>query len=327
MARHDARNWQDCSKMIGLLCMFASTLLQHGVSGQRVKVEAGGVVISRSDRQPALCLHRCHWDSAHNVTLRILTTDLSPPPPPTQVTWIYEPKEGERINIAVFHPSFDANYPDSPVKGRISFTPSPPDLASPSIQITDVRMSDEGKYICEYATYPSGNEQGITYLVMLAKPQNSASIVTVEAGTKQVVVARCESVNGRPPAQISWVTTANGNATTVSKQGTDNTVTMISEYRMVPTAADNGKDISCVVAHRTQVKPESFPLKLAVLYPPQVTIVGYDNNWYLGRTNVITHLPGYRKPSPVHCPVEDYVRRDARHRADRRQRAEGAEGG
>lgn len=30
-------------------------------------------------------------------------------------------------------------------------------------------MSDEGKYICEYATYPSGNEQGITNLVMLGK--------------------------------------------------------------------------------------------------------------------------------------------------------------
>lgn len=98
-----------------------------------------------------------------------------------------------------------------------------------------------------------------------AKPQNSASIVSVEAGAKPVVVARCESVDGRPAAQISWVTTANGNATTVSKPGADNTVTVSSEYRMVPTAADNGKDISCVVAHRTQVKPESFPLKLAIL--------------------------------------------------------------
>ncbi|XP_019116802.1 nectin-2 isoform X3 [Larimichthys crocea] len=280
MARHDARNWQDCSKMIGLLCMFASILLQHGVSGQRVKVEPE--VLSYPGQTVNL---RCAFTDATGIQL-------------TMVTWIYEPKEGERINIAVFHPSFDANYPDSPVKGRISFTPSPPDLASPSIQITDVRMSDEGKYICEYATYPSGNEQGITYLVMLAKPQNSASIVTVEAGTKQVVVARCESVNGRPPAQISWVTTANGNATTVSKQGTDNTVTMISEYRMVPTAADNGKDISCVVAHRTQVKPESFPLKLAVLYPPQVTIVGYDNNWYLGRTNVILTCQATGNPHP-----------------------------
>lgn len=269
MARHDARNWHDCSEMIGLLCLVASILLQHGASGQRVKVEPE--VSSYPGQTVNL---RCAFTDATGIQL-------------TMVTWIYEPKEGERINIAVFHPNFDPNYPDSPVKGRVSFTPSPPSLASPSIQISEVRMTDEGRYICEYATYPSGNEQGITHLVMLAKPQNSASIVTVEAGTKPVVVARCESLDGRPAAQISWVTTANGNGTTVSKAGADNTVTMTSEYRMVPTAADNGKDISCVVAHRTQVKPESFPLKLAVQYAPQVTIVGYDNNWYLGRTNVM----------------------------------------
>ncbi|XP_073340711.1 nectin-2-like isoform X2 [Pagrus major] len=269
MARHDARNWHDCSKMIGLLCLVASILLQHGASGQRVKVEPE--VSSYPGQTVNL---RCAFTDATGIQL-------------TMVTWIYEPKEGERINIAVFHPNFDPNYPESPVKGRVSFTPSPPNLASPSIQISEVRMTDEGKYICEYATYPSGNEQGITYLVMLAKPQNSASTVTVEAGTKPVVVARCESVDGRPAAQISWVTTASGNETTVSKPGADNTVTVSSEYRMVPTAADNGKDISCVVGHRTQVKPESFPMKLAVQYAPQVTIVGYDNNWYLGRTNVV----------------------------------------
>lgn len=97
-----------------------------------------------------------------------------------------------------------------------------------------------------------------------AKPQNSASIVTVEAGTGQVVVARCESVDGRPASQVKWVTTANGNATEASKISADNTVTITSEYRMVPKPEDNGKDISCVVTHRTLDKPDSFPLKLAV---------------------------------------------------------------
>ncbi|XP_051262048.1 nectin-2 isoform X3 [Dicentrarchus labrax] len=281
MARHDARNWHDCSKMIGLLCLVASILLQHGASGQRVKVEPE--VSSYPGQTVNL---RCAFTDATGIQL-------------TMVTWIYEPKEGDRINIAVLHPSFQPNYPDSPLKGRVSFTASPPDLTTPSIQIRDVRMTDEGKYICEYATYPSGNEQGITYLVMLAKPQNSASIVTVEVGTKPVVVAKCESVDGRPAAQISWVTTANGNATTASKTGADNTVTVTSEYRMVPTAADNGKDISCVVTHRTQVKPESFPLKLAVQYAPQVTIVGYDNNWYLGRTNVILTCQATGNPVPL----------------------------
>ncbi|XP_044064927.1 nectin-2-like isoform X3 [Siniperca chuatsi] len=281
MARPDARNWHDCSKMIGLLCLVASILIQHGVSGQRVKVEPE--VSSYPGQTVNL---RCAFTDATGIQL-------------TMVTWIYEQKEGVRINIAVFHPNFEPNYPDSPVKGRVSFTTSPPNLASPSIQISNVRMTDEGKYICEYATYPSGNEQGITYLVMLAKPQNSASIVTVEAGTQPVVVARCESVDGRPAAQISWVTTANGNATTVSKPGADNTVTVSSEYRMVPTAADNGKDISCVVAHRTQGKPESFPLKLAIQYAPQVSIVGYDNNWYVGRTNVVLTCQATGNPVPI----------------------------
>ncbi|KAM3614007.1 uncharacterized protein V6R79_008401 [Siganus canaliculatus] len=281
MARQGARNWHECSKSIGLICLVSLLLLQNGASGQRVKVEPE--VASYPGQTVNL---RCAFTDATGIQL-------------TMVTWIYEPKEGERMNIAVLHPSFDPNYPESPLKGRVSFTSPSPNLASPSIQISDVRMTDEGKYICEFASYPSGNEQGITYLVMLAKPKNSASIVTVEAGlAKPVVVARCESADGRPASQISWVTTANGNATTVSKPAADNTVTVSSEYRMVPTPKDNGKDISCVVVHRTQGKPESFPMKLAVQYPPQVSIVGYDNNWYIGRTNVVLTCEASGNPVP-----------------------------
>lgn len=165
--------------------------------------------------------------------------------------------------------------------------------------------------------------------------------MTVEAGTSQVVVARCESVDGRPASQVKWVTTANGNATTVSKLSADNTVTISSVYRMVPKPEDNGKDISCVVAHRTLERPDSFPLKLAVQCKkththtqtsnllltllcvwvgifshgyfcpflsaiqllltdaPRVTIVGYDNNWYLGRTNLLLICQATANPIPL----------------------------
>lgn len=112
--------------------------------------------------------YQCHdkWGLLFfSGAVRVLTSDRARASP--QVTWIYETKDGERINIAVFHPNYDPNYPDSPVKGRVSFTPSPPNMDSPSIQITNGQMTDEGRYICEYATYPRGNEQGITYLVML----------------------------------------------------------------------------------------------------------------------------------------------------------------
>lgn len=266
---------------VRLLCVLATVLTHQGAVAQRVKVEPE--VLSYPGQTVNL---RCSFTDTTGVEL-------------TMVTWTYEPKEGLRSNIAVLHSSFKPNYPDSPLKGRVAFSASTPSMSTPSIQITDVRMTDEGQYICVYATYPGGNQQGVTELVMLAKPQNSASVVTVEAGSKPVVVARCESANGRPPAQISWVTAANGNGTAASTANQDNTVTVSGEYRMVPTPADNGKDISCVVAHRTQVKAESIPLKLVVQYAPQVSIVGYDNNWYVGRTNVVLTCQATGNPVPV----------------------------
>lgn len=126
------------------------------------------------------CCERCLWSSQRSVLKCSPVCGMRPDvfhcthpnhwAAFTQVTWIYEPKDGERINIAVFLPNYDPNYPDSPVKGRVSFAPSPPNVVSPSIEISNVGMTDEGKYICEYATYPSGNEQGITHLVMLGEP-------------------------------------------------------------------------------------------------------------------------------------------------------------
>nr|XP_046171177.1 nectin-2-like isoform X2 [Oncorhynchus gorbuscha] len=285
MSREDARNWHDFTKMIGLFSVVTLLTFQGAVS-QRVKVEPE--VMSYPSQAVNL---RCAFTDAGGIQL-------------TQVSWIYEPKEGERLNIAVYHPNFGASYPTSPLKGRVRFTTEPPSLSNPSIQISDVKMTDEGKYICEYATYPSGNEQGVTSLVMLAKPRNSASGVTVIAstvatGAQPVVVARCESADGRPAAQIAWVTAVNGNATSASTAGADNTVTVSSQYMLVPTAADNGKDISCLVSHRTQAKPESFLMNLAIEYPPQVTILGYDNNWYVGRTNVALTCQATANPVPT----------------------------
>src|SRR4029434_9159422 len=77
-----------------------------------------------------------------------------------------------------------------------------------------------------------------------AKPRNSASPVTVVAGDKPVTVARCESVNGRPAAQIRWETVVNGNATTLATQESDKHVTIRSEYKLRPTPADNDNNIA-----------------------------------------------------------------------------------
>ncbi|KAL6489473.1 hypothetical protein MHYP_G00032140 [Metynnis hypsauchen] len=273
--------WDSPLSSMGLLG-FVFLLIIQGSSAQKVKVQPE--VVSYPGQDVTL---RCQFPSPGQTQL-------------TQVSWIFETTAGVRTNIAVFHPNFGINYPTSPVSGRVSFTIDPPQLDSPTIQITGITMTDEGRYICEYATYPSGNEQGVTNLVILAKPSNTASTVTVQAGTAAVVVARCESANGRPPATITWATSVGGNGTTqTNPENSDNTVTVKSEYWLVPTPADNGKDISCEVSHRTLPSPDTFPMKLVIEYPPQVQIVGYDSNWYLGRTNAVLTCQAQGNPPPT----------------------------
>ncbi|XP_042596494.1 nectin-2-like isoform X2 [Cyprinus carpio] len=268
--------------MPGLLSALILLIIQ-GMLAQRVKVEPE--VVSYPGQTVTL---RCQF-------LNPGATQL------TQVSWIFERTDTERTNIAVFHPTFGVNYPTkSPLAGRVRFMSDPPTLDNPSIQISNVKMTDEGRYICEYATYPSGNEQGVSSLVMLAKPKNTATTVKVSASTTPVIVARCESSNGRPAATISWSTPLKGNVTPPNTtDNANNTVSVQSAYMLAPQPSDNGKDISCMVSHRTMPLPETFPMKLVVEYPPQVQIIGYDNNWYRGRTSAFLTCQADGNPAPT----------------------------
>lgn len=84
-----------------------------------------------------------------------------------QVSWIWEPTDGQRDNIAVYHPIYGQSFPNSEFRDRVVFLHN--SLENPSIRISKLRMSDAGRYTCEYATYPSGNEQGTTTLIMLGE--------------------------------------------------------------------------------------------------------------------------------------------------------------
>lgn len=97
-----------------------------------------------------------------------------------------------------------------------------------------------------------------------AKPKNTASEVTVQAGTKSVVVAECVAAEGKPAATIKWLASVGGNHSTSKTDGPDGTVTVRSEYRLVPTPADNGRDVTCMVEQRTQERPWARTVKLSV---------------------------------------------------------------
>lgn len=97
-----------------------------------------------------------------------------------------------------------------------------------------------------------------------AKPKNSANVVTVQAGSKSVVVAQCEAADGKPAATIKWLASVGGNYSTSTTNGPDGTVTVRSDYRLVPTPADNSREVTCMVDQRTQERPWVYPLKLSV---------------------------------------------------------------
>uniref|UniRef100_A0A671TIC1 Nectin cell adhesion molecule 3 n=1 Tax=Sparus aurata TaxID=8175 RepID=A0A671TIC1_SPAAU len=215
----------------------------------------------------------------------------------TQVSWIWEPIDGQRDNIAVYHPTYGQSFPNLSFKDRVVFLQN--SLENPSIRISNLRMSDAGRYTCEYATYPSGNEQGTTTLIMLAKPKNSANVVTVQAGSKSVVVAQCEAADGKPAATIKWLTQVGGNHSTSTMNGPDGTVTVRSDYRLVPTPADDGRELTCMVEQRTQERPWALSVRLSVEYPPSVSIEGYDNNWYVGRSGAVLLCQANANPPPT----------------------------
>lgn len=258
----------------------AILLAAHGVGAQKVRVEEA------VEAYPT-----------ESVDLSCQFIDRGGRTKLTQVSWIWEPTEGQRDNIAVFHPIYGKSFPNLSFQNRVVFLHDT--LENPSIRISDLRMSDAGRYTCEYATYPSGNEQGTTTLTMLAKPRNSANVVTVQAGTKSVVVAQCEAAEGKPAATIKWLGSVGGNESASTVAGPDGTVTVRSEYRLVPTPADNGREVICMVNQRTQEQPWVFAVKLSVEYPPTVHIKGYDNNWYVGRSDAVLICEANANPAPT----------------------------
>ncbi|XP_037738665.1 nectin-2 isoform X4 [Chelonia mydas] len=230
------------------------------------------------------------------ATLQCLFPTTSSDVKVSQVTWMKE-MGGKKQNVAVYLPDHKPNFPlDN--SGRIRFLNV--SLQDATLIIQPLRMGDEGTYICEFATYPHGNEDGVTTLSILARPTNTAESRKVVAGNTMIPVAVCTSANGKPPARITWIATLPGNFNASEVTNGDGTVTVTSQFNMVPTAVADQEQITCVVSQRTLTEPENIPVTLSVLYPPQVTIEGYDDNWYVSRSEAVLRCVAKGNPKPTH---------------------------
>ncbi|XP_053524650.1 nectin-2 isoform X2 [Artibeus jamaicensis] len=230
----------------------------------------------------------------------------------SQVTWQRLDPAGKTQSVAAFHPSHGLSFPSPQFsRERLSFLAmgSGP-AAQPGSEMQDatlvlqgLRVEDEGNYSCEFATFPQGTSRGVTWLRAIAKPQNQVDAQEVTVGSQPVPVARCVSSGGRPPARISWFSPLNGEARETEVAGpVFGTVTVTSRYTLVPSSQADGVKVTCKVEHETFKEPDLLPVTLSVRYPPEVTISGYDDNWYLGRSDVTLNCDAHSNPEPT-----DYV--------------------
>ncbi|KYO46371.1 poliovirus receptor-related protein 2 [Alligator mississippiensis] len=212
----------------------------------------------------------------------------------SQVTWL-RGAGPRKTSLAVFHPALGPSYPQG-APGRARFLK--PSLDEPSLVLGPLIPSDDDTYTCEFATFPHGNEDGVTRLLVLARPSISAESREVRAGGASTPVAVCTAAGAKPAANVTWRSSLLGSANATELPQSDGTVTVASQYNMVPSSAAHGQSIACVVTHPALPQPQVLPVVLSVLHPPEVTIDGYDDNWYLSRSDAILTCVAKGNPAP-----------------------------
>ncbi|XP_067874519.1 nectin-1-like isoform X2 [Heterodontus francisci] len=191
-----------------------------------------------------------------------------------QLSW---EKSTEETPLMVYNPRFGINFTNENYSRRIVFRNH--SLQDASIIIKALDIQDEGNYSCRLTLFPQGIIAKRVHLRILAIPTNRAIPILTKAGALVMPVAICTSANGNPAANITWISNLPGNYTSVQMENDNGTITVTSQYKMAPSSSDNGRKLACVISHSALSTTENITVQLSILYPPEVTIKGYDGNW------------------------------------------------
>uniref|UniRef100_A0A8D2DF29 Ig-like domain-containing protein n=1 Tax=Sciurus vulgaris TaxID=55149 RepID=A0A8D2DF29_SCIVU len=218
----------------------------------------------------------------------------------TQVTWMRRDPDGDFHSVAVFHPQRGSSLAEPE---RVEFVGVAADVLNASLRVSPLRVEDEASYTCQFATFPRGSRKAETRLRVLVRPNSTAEAkeVTLPPPTGQPVpMACCTSTRGRPPARVSWSSLLGGSAnSTLVPEPASGTYTVISLFTLVPSSEADGRNVTCRVEHESLEEPVLLPVTLTVHYPPEVSISGYDGNWYVGQRNVTLNCEARGNPEPT----------------------------
>ncbi|KAA8594093.1 hypothetical protein FQN60_004927 [Etheostoma spectabile] len=225
------------------------------------------------------------------VELRCIFVNSNPPVKISQVTW-QKVLNGSKQNVAIANPALGVSVLP-PFKERVTFKQAAvrhrtPSLEDTTIMFSELQLSDEAAYICEYTTFPAGNRENMVNLTVFARPMTRMTLTTptivARASKRKMTVATCVSANGKPPSVIKWDTRLKGEATFQETHNQNGTVTVRSNYVVVPSRETHKQKLTCIVTYRNERITDSVVLN--VQYEPEVKIEDFDGNWFLNRQNV-----------------------------------------
>ncbi|XP_077468089.1 nectin 1b isoform X5 [Stigmatopora argus] len=225
------------------------------------------------------------------VELRCIFINSNPPVKISQVTW-QKLLNGTKQNVAIANPALGVSVL-APFKERVTFKQAAvrhrtPSLEDTTIVFSNLQLYDEAAYICEYTTFPAGNRENMVNLTVFARPLTRMTLTTptivARSQRRKMTVATCVSANGKPPSIIRWDTRLKGEATFQETRNQNGTVTVRSNYVVVPGRETHKQKLTCIVTYRNERFTDSVVLN--VQYEPEVKIEGFDSNWYLNRQNV-----------------------------------------
>ncbi|KAM9301111.1 nectin-3 [Morus bassanus] len=213
-----------------------------------------------------------------------------------QVSW--EKIHGKSSQtIAVHHPQYGISV-QGEYQGRVSFKNY--SLTDATIILKNVSFSDAGEYICKAVTFPLGNTQSSTTVTVLVEPVVSLTKGPnpLIDGANRTIAATCTAATGKPAAEIDWEGGL-GEMESSSTLFPNETVTVVSQYMIVPTRFARGRRITCIVRHPALEKEIRYPHVLDIQYAPEVSVTGYDGNWFIGRENVQLRCNADANPLPM----------------------------
>uniref|UniRef100_A0A8C3HX72 Nectin-3 n=1 Tax=Chrysemys picta bellii TaxID=8478 RepID=A0A8C3HX72_CHRPI len=214
----------------------------------------------------------------------------------TQISW--EKIHGKsKQTIAVHHPEYGFSV-QGEYQGRVSFKNY--SLTDATITLNNISFSDSGEYVCKAVTFPLGNAQSSTTVTVLVEPivsltKGPNSLID---GENQTIAAICTAATGKPAADIDWEGGL-GEMESSSTLFPNETVTVVSQYKLIPTKFARGRRITCVVRHPALEKELRYPYTLDILYAPEVSVTGYDGNWFIGREHVQLRCNADANPLPM----------------------------